>query len=167
MKNFITSIAKKQAEHRSPAFLFVYSQRLKKSLLTAFIFSGWNYTNGNENERQRAKNGATEGNGNEGNTERPTETAFLRLLTAFNRFTLTTTPPNEENTITAKINGFTAHGLQAPNGSRTNRTPQADQERQPKTRRPSTELSTSRSTKKSPTISRAYLSGNCRGNLSY
>jgi hypothetical protein len=68
------------------SFIFSdYPQGFKKSLLTAFVFSGCNYTNGKENERQRAKNGAREGNGNKGAQRNTTHDSKFQPLTALNR----------------------------------------------------------------------------------
>lgn len=110
-----------------PLFFFLLlSERppttAQKSLLTAFAFRGYSYKGESANGSQMAKNGARKGNGNEANTETPTETAFFRLLTAFHGFTLLTTPPKAETPTTAKFDSFTAHGLKAPNGSQDRRT---------------------------------------------
>jgi hypothetical protein len=68
----------------SGRFLFV-SCKAQILLLTAFVFSGVNYTNGNENEQQRAKFQAREGNGN-GRTQRNTAHGLkFRCFSAFSR----------------------------------------------------------------------------------
>jgi hypothetical protein len=48
-----------------------------------YLFREWNYTNGNENARQRAKNGARERNGNERNTDNTAHSSIFRGFSAF------------------------------------------------------------------------------------
>ena len=96
-------------------FSFAYSQRLKTAF-NGFFFSGVELYQRQRERATQGENRATEGNGNEENTERPTATAFLRLATVFHGFALLTTPPKSETPTGAKNHGLTAHGLKAADG---------------------------------------------------
>lgn len=76
---------------------------------------------------------------------------------------------NGSNAIQAIFDGFTAHGLKTRNGSRTRHGFPISHRKRSRAGA-TTEITQTVNrfvNKKSPTISRAYLLGNCRGNLSY
>lgn len=129
-------------------------------LLTAFFFSGGILIYPPRRTRQKgAKNQAREANGNESDNETRATTPKKRRTGRENTRPLPTTPPKTEMPTRAKNHDLTAHGLKARNGSRTRRTvgvlARSGQERQPKSRTPSTASAT--------ILATAPTRENCRG----
>jgi hypothetical protein len=70
-----------------PLFFYLSDspQEAKFSLLAVFAFRWYSHIGESENERQRAKNQATEGNGNEGTQRNTAHGSKFRLFSAFSR----------------------------------------------------------------------------------